>query len=55
MCVCALVLRETTSKGVYVEGLCSCPVRSVDELSQCIMGATSHREVRATNMNAESR
>ena len=49
-----LKIRETAGKGVYVEGLCSCPVGSTDELSQCINGATDNREVRATNMNATS-
>ncbi len=45
---------ETAARGVYVEGLVPCPVTCKEELNLCINGASSLREVRATQMNDES-
>jgi|MDTB01.3.fsa_nt_gb hypothetical protein len=49
-----LKIRESSAKGVYVEGLSSCGVTTTVEMSAVINGATENRQVRATKMNAES-
>ena len=49
-----LKIRESSTKGVYVESLSSCGVTTTTEMSAVINGATENRQVRATKMNSES-
>ena len=49
-----LMLRETKSKGVYVEGLNELVVKSEKEIAELIDKGNENRSVGATSMNAES-
>ncbi|XP_078442016.1 phragmoplast orienting kinesin 2 [Wolffia australiana] len=49
-----LLLREDTSKGVYVENLTEFPVETVTDILKLLIQGSANRKVAATNMNRES-
>ena len=49
-----LKIRESASKGVYVEGLSTMSIEAHEELTAVIKEAIENRAVRSTNMNDES-